>query len=316
MHYALTTSNMSQPTPPLVTVGVCTYKRPEGIAKCLRSLIDQQTSIPFDIAVTENDASQGSKAVIEQIAAEAKEKGIEIRYYCEPEPNIAIARNRCVTECRGEFLAFIDDDEWAEPDWLEKLVEVQREYNADITYGTVVPEYEPGFPEYLKGIRDYQHMFHEGQKLESAATNSTLYRMALLKQRELPFNPEYGKTGGEDSDLAFFLFQKLNALIIKTFKAAVVELQPASRGTCRYYWKRSYRESYIAAKLFNRYYFRMAGLRVNSIHFFTALKNLLLNCVKLIVTPRRAFAGIGMNIATMAGIIAFYLGRKNANHSS
>ena len=64
---------------PLVTVGVCTYKRPEGIAKCLRSLIDQQTSIPFDIVVTENDASQGSKAVIEQIADEAKEKGIEIQ---------------------------------------------------------------------------------------------------------------------------------------------------------------------------------------------------------------------------------------------
>lgn len=307
---------MSQPTPPLVTVGVCTHKRPEGIAKCLRSLIDQQTTIPFDIVVTENDASQGSKGIIEQIVAEAKEKGIEIRYYCEPEPNISIARNRCAAECRGEFLAFIDDDEWAEPDWLEKLVEVQREYNADVVYGTVILEYEPDFPEYLKGIRDYQHMFHEGQKLESAATNSTLYRMALLKQREFSFNPEYGKTGGEDSDLAFFLFQKLNALIIKTFKAAVIELQPASRGTCRYYWKRSYRESYIAARLFNQYYYRMAGLKVNGIHFFQAFMNALKNVLKLVYAPRRAFAALGMSFASMAGIIAFYLGSNNTEHSS
>ena len=306
---------MSQSSP-LVTVGVCTYKRPEGIAKCLRSLIDQQTSFPFDIVVTENDASQGSKAVIEQIADEAKEKGIEIRYYCEPEPNIAIARNRCVAECRGDFLAFIDDDEWAHPDWLEKLVEVQREYNADITYGTVVPEYEPGFPEYLKGIRDYQHMFHEGQKLESAASGSTMYRLACLKYREGPFDLSYGKTGGEDSELAFYLFQIHKILIIKTFKAVAPEFQPASRGKCRYYWKRSYRESYIAAKLFNQYYYRLAGLKVNGIYFFAALKKLLINCIKLFVTPRRAFAEIGMIIASMAGVIAFYLGRKNANHNS
>ncbi|MBR6436847.1 MAG: glycosyltransferase family 2 protein [Thermoguttaceae bacterium] len=306
---------MSQSSP-LVTVGVCTYKRPEGIAKCLRSLIDQQTSVPFDIVVTENDASQGSKAVIEQIAEDAKDKGIEIRYYCEPEPNISIARNRCVAECRGEFLAFIDDDEWAEPDWLEKLVEVQREHNADITYGTVVPEYEPGFPEYLKGIRDYQHMFHEGQKLESAASGCTMYRLKCLQYREGPFDLSYGKTGGEDSELAFYLFQIHNILIIKTFKAIAPELQPASRGKCRYYWKRSYRESYIAARLFNQYYYRMAGLKVNGIHFFNALKGLLINCVRLLIKPRRAFAGIGMNIATMAGIIAFYLGRKNTNHSS
>ena len=307
---------MSQPTSPLVTVGVCTYKRPEGIAKCLRSLIDQQTAIPFDIVVTENDASQGSKGIIEQIADEAKEKGIEIRYYCEPEPNISIARNRCVTECRGEFLAFIDDDEWAQPDWLEKLVEVQREYNADITYGTVVPEYEPGFPEYLKGIRDYQHMFHEGQKLESAASGCTMYRLKCLQYREGPFDLSYGKTGGEDSELAFYLFQIHKILIIKTFKAIAPELQPASRGTCRYYWKRSYRESYIAARLFNQYYYRMAGLKVNGIHFFQAFMNALKNVLKLVYAPRRAFAALGMNFASMAGIIAFYLGRKNTEHSS
>lgn len=305
---------MSQSISPLVTIGVCTYKRPEGIAKCLRSLIDQQTSVPFDIVVTENEPAQGSKAVIEQIADEAKEKGIEIRYYCEPEPNISIARNRCVAECRGEFLAFIDDDEWAEPDWLEKLVEVQREYDADVVHGTVISEYEPGFPDYLKDIRNFQHMFHEGQKLESAATNSALYRIALLKKREYPFNLDYGITSGEDSDLAFFLYQKLNALIIKTFKAVVHELQSASRGKCKYYWKRSFRESYIAASLFHKYYYRMAGLKVNGIYFFSALKNLLKNCFKIFVSPRRAFAQMGMSLASMAGICAFYLGRKNTKH--
>ena len=315
MHYALTTSNMSQPTPPLVTVGVCTYKRPEGIAKCLRSLIDQQTSIPFDIVVTENDALQGSKSVIEQIADEAKEKGIEIRYYCEPEPNIAIARNRCVTECRGEFLAFIDDDEWAEPNWLEKLVEVQREYNADAVWGSVIQHYEPDFPEYLKNLSDINGLFQEGQKLESVSTNSTMYRYSLLQTREGPFDKSWGRTGGEDSDLAFYLFQKKNALMIKTFKAEVHEANPPSRAKYSFYWKRRYRESMVAARLFDKYYFRLMGLKVNGIHVLTAISSLLFRLLLLPFSPRRSFISIGLSVATIMGTVGYYLGFDNFKYN-
>lgn len=306
---------MSQPTPPLVTVGVCTYKRPEGIAKCLRSLIDQQTSIPFDIVVTENDASQGSKAVIEQIADEAKEKGIEIRYYCEPEPNISIARNRCAAECRGEFLAFIDDDEWAEPDWLEKLIEVQREYNADVVWGSVFQSYEPGFPEYLKNLSDINGFFKEGQKLESASTGSTLYRYSLLQSREGPFDISWGRTGGEDSDLGFFLFQKKNALMIKTFKAVAHETNPSSRATIKYYWKRRYREAMVAARLFDKYYYRLMGLKANGIHVLNALSSLLYRLILLPFSPRRSFIRIGLSIAAILGIVGYYLGFDNFKYN-
>lgn len=306
---------MSQPTFPLVTVGVCTYKRPEGIAKCLRSLIDQQTSFPFDIVVTENDASQGSKEIVEQIADEAKEKGIEIRYYCEPEPNIALARNRCAAECRGEFLAFIDDDEWAQPDWLEKLVEVQREHNADVVWGSVIQYYEPDFPEYLKKLSDLSGYFHEGQKLESASTNSTLYRYSLLQTREGPFDKSWGRTGGEDSDLAFYLFQKKNALMIKTFKAEVYEANPPSRAKFSFYWKRSYREAMVAARLFDKYYYRLMGLKANGIHVLTALSSLLYRTLLLPVSPRRSCILIGLSLANIMGTVGFYLGFDNFKYN-
>lgn len=300
---------------PLVTIGVCTYKRPDGIVKCLNSLIEQKASFPFDIVVTENDAAQGSKEIIESVIAQAAEKGIEIRYYCEPEANISIARNRCVAECRGEFFAFIDDDEWAEPDWVEQLVQVQRNYNADIVYGTVIPFYPEGFPEYLKGINDFQGMFTEGQKLESASTGSTLYKSSLFLLRDKPFDISYGKTGGEDSDWAFFLFQNHHISIIKTFKANAYEFNPISRSKMRYYWTRSFRESMIAARLFNQYYHRIMGGRVNayqsSIAFVALLKHLLL----LPIQPRKSFVIIGMDIGMILGRVLFYLGFGNFKYN-
>ena len=305
---------MSQPTSPLVTVGVCTYKRPEGIAKCLRSLIDQQTTIPFDIVVTENDASQGAKGIIEQIAEDAKEKGIEIRYYCEPEPNISIARNRCAAECRGEFLAFIDDDEWAEPDWLEKLVEVQREYNADVVHGLTLPEYEQGFPETMKGLIDFRKYWHEGMVIESTATGCTLFRLAMLKTRDFPFDVSFGKTGGEDTECTFFLFQKKGAKIIQSFKPIVYEFYPVERSKISYYWKRSYREGFFQSKIYRKYYYRLVGAKVNIKRALRSLWTCICYIPMLFYKPRRAFTSIMSGFASFCGIIAFYCRFGNINH--
>ena len=305
---------MSQPTPPLVTVGVCTYKRPEGIAKCLRSLIDQQTSIPFDIVVTENDASQGSKEIIEQIALEAKEKGIEIRYYCEPEPNISIARNRCAAECRGEFLAFIDDDEWAQPDWLEKLVEVQREHNADVVHGLTLPEYEQGFPETMKGLIDFRKYWHEGMVIESTATGCTLFRLAMLKTRDFPFDVSFGKTGGEDTECTFFLFQKKGAKIIQSFKPVVYEFYPTARSKISYYWKRSYREGFFQSKIYRMYYFRLAGAKVNIKRALHSLVASVCAVPMLFYRPCRALAIMTSGCGSILGILSFYCRFGNINH--
>lgn len=305
---------MSQPTFPLVTVGVCTYKRPEGIAKCLRSLIDQQTSIRFDIVVTENDASQGSKGIIEQIADEAKEKGIEIRYYCEPEPNISIARNRCAAECRGEFLAFIDDDEWAQPDWLEKLVEVQREHNADVVHGLCIHEYADGFPESMKDLIDFRKYWKEGMVIESTATNTTLFRLCKLQSREEPFDVSFGKTGGEDTDCTFYLFQIGNAKIIQSFKPVVHELYTLERSRISYYVKRSYREGFLQSKIYRKYYYRLVGAKVNIKRALRSLWTCICYIPMLFYKPRRAFTSIMSGFASFCGIIAFYCRFGNINH--
>ena len=66
----------------------------------------------------------------------------DARYVHEPRPGISHARNRGVAEAKGDFVAFIDDDELPAPNWLESLLLTQRTYRADVVLGPVRPVFD------------------------------------------------------------------------------------------------------------------------------------------------------------------------------
>ncbi len=112
---------------PTVTIAVCTRNRPKELAACLKSLIEQETHVDFEIVCVENDAEEKSRTIVEEWIPVAEAKGISLRYFCQPKKNIGLTRNVCIANSRAEsFIAFIDDDEWATSDWLDELICVQK----------------------------------------------------------------------------------------------------------------------------------------------------------------------------------------------
>ncbi len=135
---------------PHVTICVCTRNRPQELAICINSLIGQQTDFSYDIVCVENDADQKSKATVESLIPKAQERGVALSYYCQPEQNIGLTRNCCIEHATGAFLAFIDDDEYAAPDWLAQLVAVQAETGGDVITGVVEYQFPEGSdPEFI-----------------------------------------------------------------------------------------------------------------------------------------------------------------------
>ncbi len=65
--------------------------------------------------VADNDVLQSAKPVVEESAAAS---GIPIRYWVEPRQNIALARNKGIQNATGNFVAFIDEDEFPASRWL------------------------------------------------------------------------------------------------------------------------------------------------------------------------------------------------------
>ncbi len=119
-----------------VSVNLCTYNRLNMLRRTLRSLLDQQTdgTFSYEIVVVDDGSSDATPEFIRGYADEAP---LPIRYFREERVGVAAARNRGVRESSGKWIAFIDDDEKAEPGWLQELMTAARASRADCVAGPV-----------------------------------------------------------------------------------------------------------------------------------------------------------------------------------
>jgi glycosyltransferase involved in cell wall biosynthesis len=188
-------------TTPLISVCVCTYRRPKLLDKLLQCLQGQATNGLFDysIVIVDNDACQSARSVVERWA---ERLSVPVTYGVEPQQNIALARNASVRLATGELMAFVDDDEEPSSDWLRKLYEVLVDCAADGVLGPVVPVFEKGAPTWAVKGRVFQRpacATGEAIHWKLAGTGNALVKREVLLESDGPFRPQFG-AGGEDRD--------------------------------------------------------------------------------------------------------------------
>jgi len=144
-----------------ISVCLCTYKRPDKLSDCLNSLIQQTFSRPFEVIVTDNDSQHSGEKVVHEFKKAFQLRGIPLTYLVEPIQNISLARNRCVHAARGNFVAFIDDDERASSNWLATLYQILHETAADGVWGPVIPEIPATFPEWMRRSKLFNQPIHK-----------------------------------------------------------------------------------------------------------------------------------------------------------
>jgi succinoglycan biosynthesis protein ExoM len=222
-----------------ITVCICTFRRPQLLAALLHKLAQQTTQGQFDfsVSVADNDSQRSAQATVE--AAQAA-SAIPISYRMEPEQNIARARNMAVSGARGEFLAFIDDDELPGDDWLLQALRYCLDVGADGVLGPVRPRFDVTPPDWLvKGRFCERPEPHTGHRLtwRESRTGNVLLRRALIEQLDGPFNVNFG-SGGEDQEFFKRLMEK-GAVFVWCNEAPVYETVPAERCTRSYLLKRA-----------------------------------------------------------------------------
>jgi glycosyltransferase involved in cell wall biosynthesis len=118
-----------------ISVVVPTYNNAEMLSGALASLICQETDgqFSYEILVIDNGSSDGTRAVVSEIASYSQ---VPVRYVCEEGHGIAHARNRGVSESRGKWIAWFDDDQLADNDWLKSLLAFAMQMGADCVAGT------------------------------------------------------------------------------------------------------------------------------------------------------------------------------------
>lgn len=121
---------------PLVSVIVPTYNRHEMLRNALRSLTLQETGNEFsyEIVVVDNGSTEPTMALVAEAAASSP---VALRYVREEVGGYSVALNRCVRESRGIWVALFDDDQLADPDWLEELLSAASITNAKVVGGSI-----------------------------------------------------------------------------------------------------------------------------------------------------------------------------------
>lgn len=174
---------------PKVSVIVPVYKTEKFLKKCLDSIISQTLKDIEIICV--NDGSPDNSLEILNLYA-AKDKRITV--INQTNSGLSCCRNNGMKVATGEFISFVDSDDWINKDYLEKLYNAAEKNNADIAVCGIKRTHGWNWRYYLK-IAKEEVTENTNRKFEICDVPSRsyvwnkIYRRNKLNQYNLQFVP-------------------------------------------------------------------------------------------------------------------------------
>lgn len=111
----------------MISVIMLTYNREHMVERAIVSILNQ-TYRDFEYIIVDNGSTDRSGQIAEEYAA----RDGRIQVIHRERGNIGAGRNTGLDTARGEYITFVDDDDWAEPDFLEFLLNLLEENKADV----------------------------------------------------------------------------------------------------------------------------------------------------------------------------------------
>jgi glycosyltransferase involved in cell wall biosynthesis len=120
-----------------ITIAVCTHNRADVLPIALRSLfaLQRPEGTDLEIVLVDDGSTDHTPSVAQTLRDEAP---FPMRYIPQPGTGVAAARNRCVAEANGDWIAFCDDDQRASHQWLNALCAIAHEKNARCVGGPIL----------------------------------------------------------------------------------------------------------------------------------------------------------------------------------
>jgi GT2 family glycosyltransferase len=134
---------------PAVSVVISTFNRARFLVASLKGFAQQRASPSgiYEVIVVDNNSSDDTKAVVSRFASEFPGR---YRYVFEPRLGVSHGRNAGVRAAQAPIVAFTDDDNVADPDWIAALLAAfDRHPDAAAVAGRVLPEWPAAPPAWL-----------------------------------------------------------------------------------------------------------------------------------------------------------------------
>jgi len=243
-----------------VIVSTYTKDRWNDVLRCVES-VKNQTLKPYEILLILDP--------IDDLIDFYKEKLPNYVKIVESDGfGLSKARNKGILESKGDIIAFIDDDAWADKYWLERMVENYSDNNVYGVGGKIIPVFENRRPKWLPQELDwivgctYKGMPEVKSEIRNPIGANMSFKREAFEIAGL-FKEEVGRYGkkllsGEEAEFAMRLKKiKPDAKIIYDPSAIVYHKVPKSKTKIRYALKRAYYEGYSKAILSKEYKLKM-----------------------------------------------------------
>ncbi|MYU93711.1 glycosyltransferase family 2 protein [Ligilactobacillus salivarius] len=112
---------------PRISIGVPFHNVEEYLPQCLDSIL-RQTFTDFEVIMVDDGSTDGSFEICQKYAS----KDSRFKLFHQENGGVAKARNNCLRHMTGDFIAWVDSDDWIEDDYFERLIRTQERTGADM----------------------------------------------------------------------------------------------------------------------------------------------------------------------------------------
>lgn len=179
-----------------VSVIIPVYNSEKYVEKCVRSVMNQ-TYRDLEIIIVNDGSTDSSGEILERLGEEDK----RIRLFHQENGGVAVARNRGLEDTTGEYLTFVDGDDYIAEDYIERLYAYAVEKGAELVICglTYVDEEGNSLGKVTPG--EYRRFEHEEWTFRISAVCSHFYQSNLWEKYNIRFQP--GERG-EDMPISLF----------------------------------------------------------------------------------------------------------------
>jgi GT2 family glycosyltransferase len=204
---------------PSISVVICCHNSAAVLPPTLAHLAAQAVdpSVVWEVLIVDNASTDGTAEVAMRLWPAAA--SAPLRVVREDRLGLMHARERGIAESTGDIVAFVDDDNWMCPEWVQTVRECMRQHPAIGALGSVVePEFEIPAPPWFARVSSLYAVGPEGKPAGDVTTTHMLCgaglsvrRQAMTDIRDKGFRPiGVGRQGrgfgaGEDIEMTYAL---------------------------------------------------------------------------------------------------------------
>lgn len=178
---------------PKISVIIPVYNKEEFLEETLSSL-EHQTLKDIEILCIDDESTDNSLDILEKYA----DRDLRFKIFTQKNNGPGIARNKGINEASGEYVFFLDADDWIEKDALEQLYKQAIKNNSDLVLFNSIEHYSDGHlrnriyrvSDDITDYDDFTFNYLLNKKLvmnSYLVVHTKLHRLDFIKENNLSF---------------------------------------------------------------------------------------------------------------------------------